>query len=355
MKNLFAAVVIVLTSFPAGAATVTVVMSGLDNPRGLALGKHGGLYVAEAGRGGSGPCAFVRGQNQCYGATGAITRLRNGVQERIVSGLPSYAPATGAGATGAHDVSLRGGKIYATIGLGGPLNPTTMRGFFGQDFGWLIRVDERSGTWTKFADIAAYEIAANPAGGPVDSNPYGLLQGAGGRVVVDAGGNSLLSVSGNATISTDAVFLPRGGIDAVPTSVDVGPDGAYYVGQLTGGPFIPGTARIFRVRPRQDPQTFLEGFNFIIDLTWGPDDNLYVLEHCNPFPAGPGSLIRVDRDGNRTTIATGLVNPTSVVVADNSDDEDEEEEDGDEDDQLTIYISNCGTCAGGGHVLGIQP
>ncbi len=33
----------------------TVVMSGLDNPRGLAFGPNGDLYVAEAGRGGPGP------------------------------------------------------------------------------------------------------------------------------------------------------------------------------------------------------------------------------------------------------------------------------------------------------------
>ncbi len=29
----------------------TVVMSGLDHPRGMAIGPEGGLYVAEAGRG----------------------------------------------------------------------------------------------------------------------------------------------------------------------------------------------------------------------------------------------------------------------------------------------------------------
>ena len=40
----------------AGAATTRVVMSGLDNPRGLAIGPLGALYVAEAGRGGAGPC-----------------------------------------------------------------------------------------------------------------------------------------------------------------------------------------------------------------------------------------------------------------------------------------------------------
>jgi hypothetical protein len=45
-----------------------------------------------------------------------------------------------------------------------------------------------------------------------------------------------------------------------------------------------------------------------------------------------------------------------VVVADDDDDgdDDDDDDDGDEEDRLTIYISNCGTCAGGGHVLRIQ-
>ena len=34
-----------------------VVASGLDNPRGLAIGPGGAIYVAEAGRGGTSPCA----------------------------------------------------------------------------------------------------------------------------------------------------------------------------------------------------------------------------------------------------------------------------------------------------------
>jgi hypothetical protein len=89
------------------AATTSVVMSGLDNPRGLAFGPEGGLYVAEAGRGGSGPCIVLRGGPQCYGPTGAVSRLWRGEQERIATGLPSYAGPTGE-ATGPHDISLLG-------------------------------------------------------------------------------------------------------------------------------------------------------------------------------------------------------------------------------------------------------
>src|SRR5574341_1059055 len=36
------------------AATNTLIMNGLNNPRGLALGPDGGIYVAEAGVGGAG-------------------------------------------------------------------------------------------------------------------------------------------------------------------------------------------------------------------------------------------------------------------------------------------------------------
>lgn len=358
--TLVVAALIAVTSFLAAgntsAATVTVVMTGLDNPRGLTLRENGTLYVAEAGRGGSGPCAFIRGEVQCYGPSGAISRLRHGVQTRIVTGLPSYAPSSGRGATGPHDVSVRdGNKIYATVGLGG--NPPAMRALFGPDFGWLMRIDEQHHTWTRFADISGYEVAANPDHGAVDSNPYGLLGGAGGRIVVDAGGNSLLRVSGDgANISTIATFPSRAQgrfTDAVPTSVTVGPDGAYYVGELTGVPFVPGSSRVYRVVPGQDPQVFLEGFSFILDLAFGPDDNLYVLEHSSaPFPIGPGSLIRVAPDGTRTVIATGLVNPTSVVIAEKSGEHDDESDD---DGELTFYVSNCGTCAGTGEVIRIRP
>src|SRR5215208_1557325 len=82
------------------AVDVTVVMSGLDNPRGLDFDPRGALYVAEAGRGGgAGAPSFVqRGVSIFYGQTGAVSRLWQGEQERIVSGLPSVAVANGTGA-----------------------------------------------------------------------------------------------------------------------------------------------------------------------------------------------------------------------------------------------------------------
>ena len=191
------------------------------------------------------------------------------------------ASEAGNGAIGPHDVSVQGEALYVTIGLGGG---PAFRDALGHDFGWLIRVDEERRRWRKVADITGYEFENNPDNGVPDSNPYGLLGPTGRRVLTDAGGNSLLRVSGDGDISTLATFPSRAQgrpTDAVPTCVTVGPDGAYYVGELTGVPFATGAARVYRVVPGEEPEVFLEGFTTIIDLAFGPDRSLYVLQHSS--------------------------------------------------------------------------
>ena len=161
--------------------------------------------------------------------------------------------------------------------------------------------------------------------------------------MTDAGGNSLLEVDANGTITTLAVFPARPGrsTDAVPTAVVQGPDGAYYVSELTGVPFADGAARVYRVVPGQAPTVYLSGFKTIIDLAFGPDDGLYLLQHATgaTFFPGPGQLIRVAPNGTRSVVPTGdLTRPSSVAV----------------DDDGTIFISNRGTSVGTGEVLRID-
>lgn len=97
---------------------VTSIASGLRNPRGIDWHNRA-LYVAEAGRGGSGPCVEGEFGEVCLGRTGAITRIRGGNQARIAGGLPSIASPDGTGAIGPHDVAMDDGKLYVTVGLEG--------------------------------------------------------------------------------------------------------------------------------------------------------------------------------------------------------------------------------------------
>jgi glucose/arabinose dehydrogenase len=171
-------------------APVTVA-SGLDNPRGLAFGPDGALYVAEAGRGGSGPCQTgPEGGQVCFGRSAAITKIVYGHQRRIVRNLPSLASPDGTQAIGASDVSVdRRGRLYFTVGLGGdPALRTQVPQLAGM--AKLYRA-KRYGP-QPVADIGGYEARVNPDGvQPPDTNPNAVLATGRFELVADAGGNSL--------------------------------------------------------------------------------------------------------------------------------------------------------------------
>jgi hypothetical protein len=234
-----------------------------------------------------------------------VSRLWRGEQERFATGLPSH--GSPASTTGPHDISLLGrGGAYVTIGLGFEGQPRSALPGIGDQLGWLVHVPA-SGGWRPVVDVAAYEFSVNPGGGPLDGNPYGLLAEPGSWVVADAGANALLRVAANGTISTLAAFAARPNptpigppfVDSVPTAVAVGPDGAYYVSELTGVPFATGFANIYRVVPGQVPTVAWSAFTTVIDIAFGPDGSLYVLEHSTGpvFFALPGRLLKVAPDG----------------------------------------------------------
>jgi hypothetical protein len=331
------------------AQTPEVVMSGLDNPRGLAFAPNGALYVAEAGRGGDGPCLVSgAGELRCFGHTGAITRLWMGRQSRVLEGLESHALPDGSSACCTNDISFNGvGGAYVTLGLGGDAAWKAALG--ATSMGSVIKM-AASGKWKSVGDILQHETTQNPAGGPIDTNPFGVLAEPGGLLVADAGGNSLLSVAPNGRVETVAVFPPQPNptpvgppmIEAVPTAVARGADGALYVGQLTGFPFVQGLASIFRVMPGESPVIHCSGFKAIMDLAFAADGSLYVVENATGglfFAPGTGQLSRVAPDCSRTVVLSGLDRPTAVAVGSDG----------------AVYVTNHGVTAGAGEVLKVMP
>jgi hypothetical protein len=290
----------------------------------------------------------ARGPN-CYLGTGSISRLWRGQQQRIITGLPSAYNAAVSDIVGVHDIAFQGaGRMLVSVGWGGAPDTRGALGMYAEGFGSVLHVN-KSGGWKVIADVSALENA-NPAGGPVDSNPYGLLAESNQFFIVDAGGNSLIGITPNGAATVIATFpsrpVPPGfppqfaQAEAVPTEVTRGPDGALYVSTLTGVPFVPGMARIWRVVPGQAATVFADGLTMITDMDWADDGSLYVLQYAAmPFFGGPGAVVRIAPDGTRTTIVSNLTNPTGILAAPDG----------------SIYVSNRGNVAGVGEVLRIVP
>lgn len=350
------------------APQVSVLARGLDNPRGLHLAPDG-LLVAQAGRGGgAGPCIPNPEDPEhpaCLGWTGRISHvpLAGGAVHDRVGGLPSLAPvsgpAVGGRAIGPSDVTrTAGGDLLATIGLGGDPSSDEARAAraAAPRIASLITVQPGLGRLT-VADLGAYEIAQNPHPPMVDTNPNSVATGGGAQVVADAGANALLQVR-RGFVSTVAVFpdrmvdappflgLPPGTqipMQAVPNSVVRGPDGAWYVGQLTGFPFPVGGASVWRVVPGEEPTVYASGFTNIVDLAFGRGGELLVLEIRHQGLLSPdrgGALLRVRPGGGGTPevlLTDPLVEPGGLAVR-----------------GRTAYVSNRGTEAGTGEVLRIR-
>jgi hypothetical protein len=207
---------------------------------GISTTPNGGLYVADAGQG--------------------IVDADSGA---LVAALP-----------GVNDI--------APIGQGEMLAVATA------DSAGVWRVSR--GRADMIADTGAFEAQVDPAGDGTEegSNPFDLARLNGHRTLVaDAAGNSLLLVDQKGRIDWVATFPAQGGVQAVPTSVAIGPDGAYYVGELTGAPFPTGISRVWRIAPGArhatrgtDPacSVVITGRTAIIDLQFGPGGRLYVAQ-----------------------------------------------------------------------------
>lgn len=330
------------------AIAPTVVIDQLDSPRGLEFGPDGALYVTEAGTlTVTGACAPTPRGPLCFSGTGAITRWRNGTRQRVATGLPSLANTVISEIIGPQDIGFVGlGNAVVSLGLATNPANRAIFGPAGAAMGHLIRLSP-SGAWSVVADIAGVEGASNPAAGPIDSNPYGVLAEPSRTLVADAGGNSLISVRANRATEAIATFAPTPApppfnqSEAVPTEVVRGPDGELYVSTLTGAPFVRGAAAIYRVDASGVQTLYAGGFKMIIDFAFDRTGALYVLENDTAplFFGGPGRLTRVERDGTRVVISATLTSPTAVTVGPDG----------------AVYVSNFGNRAAVGEVLRFDP
>jgi hypothetical protein len=204
--------------------------------------------------------------------------------------------------------------------------------------GALLKKVDRRGAVSQLADLGAHEASKNPDGatsygfsdlppdclaqvpaqfathtGEVYSHPYATLGTPIGTVVADAGANTLLTVTPRGSIRTLAVLPPQRTIigewglglglppcaighpydfEAVPTDVELGPDGWIYVSLLPGGPETPvagARGSVVKVNLLSGKVvTVASGLVAASDLAVSPKGDIYVAE----LFAGTISVIR---------------------------------------------------------------
>lgn len=212
---------------------------------------------------------------------------------------------------------------------------------------WPVNASGQKPGWKNFACEPPGGFSPGP-----QTNPYHLTALSGNEVLIaDAAGNTLLHVRGDGHVEIVATFDPvvdpatderlvqfpldddtNCPVEPVPTAVAVGPDGAYYVGELNGAvgdnflgePTPEGLASVWRIEPNvrnvrcpsDDCTRVLTGLNSVIDIEFGPDGQLYVVEfEENGFlatvapdldiPVAGGSVKRCDVDENSCEVIEG--------------------------------------------------
>lgn len=215
---------------------------------------------------------------------------------------------------------------------------------------------------TEVADLWAYEEEHNPDGdvvyglrdlpnecevpedfapypGIIESHPYATTQRGGATYVADAAANAIFKVGRSGKVSTVAV-LPAQGIEvteglaeafgfpecaigltyyfeAVPTDVEVGPNGRLYVSLLPGGPEDPSLgnrASVYKVNPETgSAKLVVGGLLSATGLAVKPNGNLYVAELFG------GRIARIKKGSSKigTLLQAGL--PGDVELRRNGD------------------------------------
>ncbi len=330
-------------------ASVSTFASGLNNPRGLAFGPDGNLYVAEGGIGGTnstdGQCDQVIPPVGPYTGSDDGARIvrvnHKGELVSVADDLPSSQTAVTQGSlvSGVGDVAFIGNTLYGVLSGAGCSHGV------GSTPNGIVKVHHDK-TWEVIADLSAFQ-KANPVKNPEeddfepDGTWYSMISLNGNLFALEPNHGELVKVDTKGNISRVVdISATQGHI--VPTAM-VFHNGNFFVGNLSTFP-ITGNSSVYKITPSGNISVVATGFNAILGIEFDKAGGMYVLENTtgNDFPTpGTGDVIRIDHSGARRAIVTGLNLPTAMAFGPDN----------------KLYISNWGfgpPAIGGGEILKVS-
>jgi len=292
--------VVVGLTLPASAVTVgTPIIEGLVGPLGLAVGSDGTIYVTEA-------------------FAGRLTAIDRRGGEKVLVDIPGNEVA-------GVDAKGKGTLVFTQ---------TLFDGEAGEEappLDALLGRVQPNGKAKVIASTQAFEAANNPDAvntyglvgstdvdclaqveaipfppvyeGIVESHPYAVAIVPGGYVIADAAANAIFRVAKNGRMSTLAVLPPIEQVitadavaallpadisacegetflgEPVPTDIEVGPDGHYYVSTLPGFPEAPGAGSVWKINSRTGAVSLVaSGLVGPVDIAVADDGTIFVAE-----------------------------------------------------------------------------
>jgi hypothetical protein len=287
------------------AAAANAVVSGLNQPRGLAYDSEGNLYIAEAGSGGDYVVAETEMGNTTAGATSQIKMIAPDGTESVF--LPNISStANGPEALGVQSVAVGETSVWFVMSEGAPISPFNTA---------VVEIDRETYRVKNFIDLYTYEQENNPDGTEeIYSNPNDIAVADDNTAyIIDTGANTLYRFT-----EINGLEVVRTWENTVPSSVALGTNGEIYVGFL-GTEMAPGAGYIEHLDAQGEVIETFEGLTSVTDVAVDAEGNVYAVQlYTEMGEQGPsftsGNVVRVNAEG-MTPVATGLNVPYGLAIS----------------------------------------